>query len=269
LIVRNSCHSSNTKYKIIIFLIGILCAIFLDNVSSQESREFSTSQLPLSNVLLKFFPNLKSKSFVVASLESRLILHEKNPLTIVSGRYTFDLCTGANIQRLQERKIQFYYDQNTGDSCVFYYRNKNSCVFICALSGASSQEALLADMKLLSKWLDQFFIYKILQQQELVSQIPVFYGMDSRLEIRIPENHKILLSERHNNNVTRIFRYRTALAAPVQAGDIVGWVFYKSVIFQNPTIKEIRSDRNIEKANWLCVLLDSAMYLIFGRPFKV
>jgi hypothetical protein len=203
---------------------------------------------------------------VILNIESKLVLHETNSSTKVTSKDLFELCTEVDLPRLKIQKLRFFYDQNSGFSCICYYENKNACGFLTGLGGADSLENLMKDVEVLSKWLDQFFLYRISRQQEFIAQIPVFYGQSSVLDSKVSENHWILLSRNHGRNATRIFRYRTALAAPIHAGDVIGWVFYKSAVFSNPIVKHLESTHSIQKAGRLKILLDSMMYLIFGKP---
>jgi D-alanyl-D-alanine carboxypeptidase len=121
-------------------------------------------------------------------------------------------------------------------------------------------------MKAISGWLDQFFIRKISGRGEAVATIPVFYGRSNEVDITLQDDHFLLLSRNCNNNVTKVFRYRTALQAPVAAGFPVGWAFYKTGVFQNWISKTITASAAVKKANRWKTICDSISYVIFGTP---
>ncbi|MDR1034947.1 MAG: hypothetical protein LBL32_03365, partial [Holosporales bacterium] len=151
-----------------------------------------------------------------------------------------------------------------GYGCIFYYKNPDSCAFLCVFSEAASRQNVERDIKLTKKWLDQFYLYKVSQRKEFVANIPVLYGKDGSIPIVLDRNQFVLISKHCDNNVTKTFKYRTILAAPIGVGESIGCVFYRTSTFQKPIIRKITTSTTIQKTNKIQILCDSIMYLIFG-----
>jgi hypothetical protein len=231
-----------------------------------RATEVETSQLPISEMLRASFPKLKAPFFVIISKKANVVLHENSSsIRVSSSIFESDDLTLLDICKLSTRDILFF-QSGIFNGCAFKYKNKNSCEFHCALYGVFSKEDMSADIQAVSKWLDQFFIYIPAKKNELVAKIPVFYGDTNEMELRLNDDHFVLLSERCNRNIVKVFRYRTALRAPVIADFQVGWAFYKTDVFQNWISKTIKSSTVIGKSGRFKAICDSFSYIIFGAP---
>jgi hypothetical protein len=81
-------------------------------------------------------------------------------------------------------------------------------------------------------------------------------------------DHFVLISENCGKDIVKVYRYRATLSAPISQDSPVGWVFYKTDIFQNCIIKTIKSSDTIGKSGRFDAICDSFSYIIFGRPSK-
>ncbi|MDR1475811.1 MAG: hypothetical protein LBI20_00625 [Holosporales bacterium] len=244
---------------------SIICFKILFGIGMCASQKFSADQLPLSKSLQKAFPIINSKDFIIVNIESRVILHgkrfnEKTP----TGASLYDICTSLANNFYQKTHVIFFQICDSCHSCVLWYKNENSCTFLCILYGATSKQGLEQDIKLVSKWLDQFYLYKLSQQGEEIATIPVFYGKKNFVRVVLPEDHFVVLSKKESNNATKIVRYRTAFGAPIHSEDSAGCIFYKISTFQNFIIRNLQINTVIDKTNRFRTLCDSVNYLIFG-----
>jgi hypothetical protein len=232
------------------------------------ATELETSQLPISETLRNSFPKLKSPFFVIINKKANVVLHENCFNTRVNAKmFDDDNITLLDICKLSTKDILFF-QSGIFNGCVFRYRNKNSCEFNCAIYGVFSKEDMSADIKAISKWLDQFFIYAPAKKNELIAKIPVFYGETNEMELRLTDDHFVLLSENYSKNIVKVFRYRATLRAPVLADSPVGWTFYKTDLFQNWITKTIKSSTAIDKSSRFKAIRDSFSYVIFGAPLS-
>ena len=198
---------------------------------------FSTDHLPLAEQLSKTFPKLFSEKFLIVHPKSELVVHGN----------VFDITSVEN---------------------EFEVRNANNENFKIALGGFHSIDELKADLKAIKSWLDQFFSYRVLSADEVISEVPVFYGQKSKYRISSNGDHYIILSKNQNRRIKRTFIYRTMLSAPVPKNLKIGTAIYKVDTFQNSIKKDIVTLNSIQKTGRYRTILDSLSYVIFGAPFE-
>lgn len=66
--------------------------------------------------------------------------------------------------------------------------------------------------------------------------------------------------------ILRNIKYLSRIIAPVHPYDTVGWVFYKTSLFENPIQYKLKAKQVIQKGNIFSNLLDSISYIIYNRP---
>ncbi|MDR0942153.1 MAG: hypothetical protein LBM19_00855 [Holosporales bacterium] len=275
------------KFGLLIALLNVFTTVY--------PAKFEASHLPLAGNISASFPKLKATCFIIANKETSLVLHEKNSRYKIHGgafgdliaspygdeekTTLYDMCEAfaesfdslRNKPKLLENingvEICFFKSPMSGVGCAFKYKNKNSCGFFCALYGLSTKEEAINDAKSIANWLDQFFVFNASKQGELIAEVPVFCGEQNRIKLTISEDHNLLTSQNYSKQITKISRYRTAVAAPINEDDNLGAVFYATEIFQNPVVRQLTSDITIKKADVTKVVKDSFAYLIFGASY--
>lgn len=210
----------------------IFFLIFCSNVFG-----FGTGHLPLADELQKNFPKLFSKKFIIGHEKSNIIVHGN----------IFDTTLLQN---------------------GFEIQNSNGENFKIALLGWKTEDELRQDIEAVKSWLSQFFAYKVLRSDEMIAEIPVFYGTQSKYKIFTSDDHYVLLSKNQNRQIKRTFVYRTMLSAPFSKGTKIGTAFYKVCAFQKSIAKDITTLEAISKSNRFFTILDSLSYVIFGSPFE-
>ena len=151
--------------------------------------------------------------------------------------------------------------------CVFKYKNKFNCEFISTLYGYNSEKELLEDIEKITTWLDQFFLYKVSEKNEVFARIPLFFAEINYIELKLKNDHFVLISKRSNKNILKTKKYKTMMGAPIVINTNVGFIFYKTSTFENSTIKPVNIEKKIEKGSRFKVICDSICYIIFGSPF--
>ncbi|MDR0695681.1 MAG: hypothetical protein LBF56_02850 [Holosporales bacterium] len=163
--------------------------------------------------------------------------------------------------------VYFFKSVASGVGCAFTYTNKSSCKFLGILAGLSSERDALHDVGVISKWLDQFFIFCASRAGDRVADIPVLYGKRPQVEVVIPQDSQILMAHGCSRHLLKIYRYRTILPAPVSTNDEIGIVIYVTEIFRNPLSKPIKPGANVARSDTFHTLLDSFTYVIYGTPY--
>jgi hypothetical protein len=110
-------------------------------------------------------------------------------------------------------------------------------------------------------------MYTATKKRELVARIPVIYGCSREIEVRLLEDHIVLLSKNCSKGIVRVLRCIAPIRAPFQEGYPIGWAFYKTPIFRNWVMRSIVSPVSIGRAGRLRTICDSISYIIFGTPF--
>lgn len=249
---------------------------------------FETNQLPLSNAVIRTFPNIHTTCFIIVNLDTNIVVHERNSNKkidtgtfekVIDGQgnteekfstlrdmsFAFSQCDIFHItHKSAGLNICFFNSGMSGVGCAFMYQNPIGARFVCVMYGEESIKNATTDSKKISEWLDQFYECKISVNTEEGIQIPVIYGTARSIQFDVPSACNLLLSKTCSRKINRIIRYRTIVKAPIKVGDELGFVFYQTDLFKNPIVKIIRSNKKIAKTNWIRCIRDSIMYLIFG-----
>jgi hypothetical protein len=110
-------------------------------------------------------------------------------------------------------------------------------------------------------------MYTPMQEGDIFAKIPVFYGISSQATIRLTRGHRLIISNDHDDHITKISRYRTMMESPIKKTDQAGFIFYLTSTFQNPISKIVDSEIDIPRGNRIKILLDSIYYIIFRAPY--
>ncbi|MBR1944500.1 MAG: hypothetical protein IJ848_03460 [Alphaproteobacteria bacterium] len=160
----------------------------------------------------------------------------------------------------------FFYSERDGAGCAFRYKNNNNCVFDCVIFGVKDKEELSIDIKKICDWLNIFVVNNITREYSITTNVSVFYGKSNKLPILLDCNSKILMVKNRPEKVSRKIRYLMRIRAPVHQSDTIGWVFYKTSLFDNPIKYTLKSKQIIKKGGIFNNLLDSIHYIIYNRP---
>ncbi|MDR3224254.1 MAG: hypothetical protein LBT03_01565 [Holosporales bacterium] len=242
--------------------------------SFANSEKLAISHLPLSRGLSKTFPNVKATCFVIVNANTWLVVHEKNSMKKIhkgtfsySDREQLTLCEmcSAFADSVENNEINFFRSEMSGVGGACMYINKHSCKFFIVLYGLSFEDEVAKDIAAICKWCDRFVVTKASGKSKCVAEIPVFYGTKHRFQIISNEKADyILLWKDQTKQIRKVYRYRTALAAPVQKNMEIGTIDYITDTFQNPITKPIVACIDIPRAGVWQNIKDSITYLIFG-----
>ena len=163
----------------------------------------------------------------------------------------------------------FFYSERSSAGCAFRYINKSKCIFDCIIFGPKDKEELYSDITEICNWLDIFVINDIPNEYAVSSNIAVFYGRNNKLPIVLDYNNKILMVKNRQEKITRTIRYLMRIRAPVHQSDTIGWVFYKTSLFDNPIKYTLKAKYIIQKGGLFNNLLDSIHYIIYNSPHNI
>jgi hypothetical protein len=235
-------------------------------------------QLPISTKIGNQFPANQVPHFVIVNNDLSLVVHEHGSALRLGhnvgalGDTLYDVCSVFNqstvevtdnvVEMCDTAKVRFFGTSQVG--CVFRYKNKRGCEFTCAACGFVSKEGATTAIRLILRWLDQFFISEVTYDGDVPIEVPVFYGTRNGITVTLPKTQRLLLSERCTNEVRRVALYRIAIGAPICKGDTVGHVHYITPTFQNPLSRQLHAQQVIEKAGIWKTMVESFKYAIFG-----
>jgi hypothetical protein len=265
----------------------LLCGVcYNSGVSSSEPVQLETLQLPIAAKIGDQFPANQVQHFIIVNNDLLLVVHERDS-ALKLGRDVFsqvtgygpgdtlhDVCrafsqsaedeTDSPVEACDAVRVRFFITSSQQVGCVFRHRNKHGCEFTCAACWFVSKESATLAVRLILKWLDQFFISEVTHGCDASIKVPVFYGTRNSITITLPQKQRLLLSERCTNEVRRTVLYRTAIGAPIRKLDTVGHVHYMVPTFQNPLSRPLHAQNDVEKAGAWKTIADSFKYAIFG-----
>ena len=162
----------------------------------------------------------------------------------------------------------FFYSEKIGAGCAFRYISNNKCIFDCIVFGPNNKEELCSDIKIICDWLNIFVINNIPKEYEVSSNISVFYGTNKQLPIVLDYNNKVLMVNKKQEKINRTIRYLMRIRAPVHQSDTIGWVFYKTSLFDNPIKYTLKAKYIIQKGGLFNNFLDSIHYILYNSPYN-
>lgn len=189
-----------------------------------------------------------------------------SPYDIESKTTLYDMC--CIFENSNSKNICFFKSSMSGNGCGLHFKNQNGCEFSIILYGLSTKEEVIEDVKSIVSWLEQFFEYKVSKKGEEFAKISIIYGKLNKLDAFFDDDHFLLLSKKLNDQIMKVSRYRTMIAAPFDPNYMVGNVLYQTSVFQNPISKIVTSGKKVEKSGKFKTILDSICYIIFGNSFS-
>ena len=267
-------HESNSN-------ILLRCGTFSDLIFACAMKyKFGRKLQILSLSSIKKFPNNINKKLIIDSflMKFGIILPKFTDITLYSDGELISLYDMCNIFRnsfsilsksfFDESCFKFKSKTN-GNGNAFKFINKNGCEFICILFGAQTEENIEQDMRVLCQWLDIFLIKKLKNSYKLFTKIPVFYGTKNYLPVVLNNSENMLCVSNHKDQIARTIRYKMRVTAPIKPLDQIGWIFYKTSIFDNPIKKNIFANTKIDSSSAIKSILDSISFIIYNRPYRL
>ncbi|MDR3285601.1 MAG: D-alanyl-D-alanine carboxypeptidase [Holosporales bacterium] len=143
--------------------------------------------------------------------------------------------------------------------------NQNGRRLILVVNGYLSEKDREKDAKALLLWgMKMFRNQSLYKANEVIAQIPVWYGNESYLPITVENDLIITLPRLAGNNVKIELHYDTPISAPVNKGDRIGEIQITSDSFKTPIVIPLVASISIRSAGFFKKVYDSFLYLIWG-----
>jgi D-alanyl-D-alanine carboxypeptidase (penicillin-binding protein 5/6) len=162
----------------------------------------------------------------------------------------------------------------TGHSDIAGYGMVASCIhegtrYILVINGLPSMQARANEAANLMNWaMHTFSNYTIFKAQELVDEIPVWYGHENTLPITVEKDAVITLARLGRKDLKVKLIYQSPIAAPIQQGSVVGKIVVTSSTLPQPIEFPLIAAITIEESGFFKRLKDSFTYLIWGVPHE-
>ncbi|MCX7338512.1 MAG: D-alanyl-D-alanine carboxypeptidase [Alphaproteobacteria bacterium] len=160
----------------------------------------------------------------------------------------------------------------TGHSNAGGYGMVASCIqdgqrLILIINGLPSMQARADEaMKLVTWGRRTFANYTLFKAQQLIEQIPVWYGRENFLPVTVEKDAVIALARVGRKDMVVKLKYESPIAAPIQKGTVVGHIIVTSPALPKPIEIPLVAAITIEKAGFFKRMKDSVCYLIWGNP---
>ncbi|MDR0633160.1 MAG: D-alanyl-D-alanine carboxypeptidase [Holosporales bacterium] len=136
---------------------------------------------------------------------------------------------------------------------------------ILVVNGYKSEKDRKEDaMALLSWGLKTFTNRRLYKANEVIAQIPVWYGAESYLPITVEEELVITLPRFAEKDFKVLVYYDTPISAPIKKGERVGQVHITSSSLKMPIVVPLVASVSIREAGFFKKVYDSLLYLIWG-----
>ncbi len=162
----------------------------------------------------------------------------------------------------------------TGHSEIAGYGMVASCVnqgqrFLLVINGLPSMQARADEATRIMTWAMNMFCHEtVFKAQQLIDQIPVWYGHENLLPLTVEKDVVVTLPCSRRKDLKVKITYEAPIAAPIQRGTVVGKVTVISPALPNPVEFPLVAAITIEKAGFFKRLQDSFLYLLWGVPHE-
>ncbi|RZI46226.1 D-alanyl-D-alanine carboxypeptidase family protein [Candidatus Finniella inopinata] len=160
----------------------------------------------------------------------------------------------------------------TGHTDASGYGMVASCVhdgrrYILVVNGLPSMQARADEATKLMNWaFHTFASVTIFKAQDLVEQIPVWYGQENTLPLTVEKDAVVLIPHLAKKDLKIKVSYQTPLEAPIQRGTVMGKITITSAALPKPMEFPLVAAITIERAGFFKRIKDSMTYLIWGIP---
>lgn len=132
-------------------------------------------------------------------------------------------------------------------------------------NGYKSEQERVNDACTLITWGTKMFItHHLYKVNELIAQIPVWYGEESYLPITVENDLAITLPRSAQYDAKILLCYDTPISAPIQKGSPVGEIQITSTTMKNPIVVPLIAAVSVQEAGFFKKVKDSFLYLIWG-----
>ena len=160
----------------------------------------------------------------------------------------------------------------TGHSEIAGYGMVASCVhqgqrYVLVINGLPSMQARADEATKLMNWATHTFTnVTIFKAQDLVDEIPVWYGHENVLPLTVEKDAIIIVPHFSKKDLKIKISYQSPLEAPIQQGVVMGKITVTSSSLPQPIEFPLVAAITIEKAGFFKRLKDAFTYLIWGIP---
>jgi D-alanyl-D-alanine carboxypeptidase (penicillin-binding protein 5/6) len=136
---------------------------------------------------------------------------------------------------------------------------------ILVVNGYKTEQERKEDATALLCWGMKTFTNRLLYKaNEIVVQVPVWYGNESRLPITVEEDLVITLPRFAERDFKMFVYYDTPVSAPIKKGERVGQIKITSGALKMPIIVPLVASVSVREAGFFKKIYDSLLYLIWG-----
>lgn len=185
--------------------------------------------------------------------------------------FTYGKITQGNRNPLLYKNVGCDWGK-TGHSDIAGYGMVASCVkdgvrYIFVINGLPSMQARANEAIKLINWATHTFVNcTIYKAQQLIDEIPVWYGKENKLPITVEKDAIVNLTQIGRKDLKVKLVYSSPIAAPIQQGSQVGKIIVTSSTLPQPIEFPLVAAITIEKSGFFKRLKDSFTYLIWGVP---
>lgn len=268
-------NNSNTQLRCGSFSKVILSIAILKKykqikyIKKKDLYKYNNDKIKLIEDFLLPFERSKKQQTDIAICNDGAFLTLYEMCNIFSSSYEY-IKEYTDLMKIINNNLHCisFYSERSGAGCAFRYINNNKCIFDCIILGVTNKEELYSDIKAICNWLDMFVINSISNEYSVSSNISVFYGKDKKLPIVLDYNNKVLMIKNKQEKINRTIRYLMRIRAPIHKLDTIGWVFYKTSLFDNPIKYILKAKCIIPKGGLFNNFLDSIHYIIYNSPYN-
>lgn len=205
---------------------------------------------------------------------SRQLIHdfpEHYPL-FAEKEFTYKNITQGNRNPLLYTNIGALCDGiKTGSSTVGGFGMVASCLqddlrLILVMNGLNSMQSRADEARKIMSWgLRTFANYVLFKKQELIQDIPVWFGQEKKLPLTVEHDVILTLARISRPNIRITIRYPSCIKAPIQKGTPVGQIIINAPTMPKPLEIPLIAATSIEKTGFMGSVYDSFTYLIKGQ----
>lgn len=159
----------------------------------------------------------------------------------------------------------------TGHTNIAGYGMVASCAqdqrrFILVINGTPSMQVRANEARKLITWgLNTFANYKLFHAQQLVQEVPVWYGQENKMPLTVDRDVIATLARISRKDLKVKIIYPSALQAPLQKGTTVGKIIISAPTLPTPIEFPLITAITIERSGFFGSIKDSLAYFIKGQ----
>jgi serine-type D-Ala-D-Ala carboxypeptidase (penicillin-binding protein 5/6) len=142
------------------------------------------------------------------------------------------------------------FTQNAG-YCLIASGKKQDSRYIVVLMGEPSNKRRFTDAQTLFSYGFRFFhTVPVIKQNEVLIHLPVYYGMNNKIDLGVDKTIYKTLTHTQKNHITLKFSHPASVDAPIKAGKTYGQV----IVYANNIMMgryPLKAKENIAEGSWL------------------